>query len=54
MKFFGKTLGVFGLSLALILRVFSIPAGAHHTELYPDPDECDEYLYEATLTFEIK
>ena len=29
MKFFGKTLGVLGLSLALIVGVFSIPASAH-------------------------
>ena len=25
-----------------------------YTEPYPDPEECDEYLYETTLTFEIK
>ena len=24
-----------------------------YTEPYPDPEECDEYLHEATLTFEI-
>ena len=29
MKIFGKTLGVLGLSLALILGVFSMPASAH-------------------------
>jgi len=29
MRIFGKTLGVLGLSLALILGVFSIPASAH-------------------------
>jgi len=29
MRIFGKTLGVLGLSLALILGIFSMPAGAH-------------------------
>ena len=32
--------------------IWLIKAG--HTVPYPDPDECDEYSYSATLTFEVK
>ena len=32
--------------------IWLIKAG--HKVLYPDPDECDQYSYSATLTFEVK
>ncbi|MCK4618317.1 MAG: DUF4198 domain-containing protein [Desulfobacterales bacterium] len=32
--------------------IWLIKAG--HTVPYPDPDECDQYSYSATLTFEVK
>jgi len=32
--------------------VWLIKAG--HTVPYPDPEECDQYSYSATLTFEVK